>query len=150
MKKSPAFAVQHTACGTREAQDVELNGETLPRQHDFRQLAIGVCMHPKRGTGPLLTKRVQEAPPALKKSRSLPLGFDDRASMAALMIIATALYGVEPADISKKTTVALESTVMYALWGPSRPCRWKEIVFALLVPGHYMAPTVVIPYRRMC
>ena len=66
------------------------------------------------------------------------------------MIIAAALYGVELVDISKKTAAALESTVMYALWGPSRPCRSKEVVFALLVPGHRVAPTMVIPYRRMC
>ena len=150
VKKSPAFAVQHTARGTGKAQDVELNGETLPHDHEFRQLGIGMRMHPKRGTGPLLTKRVQEAQTALKKSRSLPLGFDGRASLAIMMIIAAALYGVELADISKRTAAALESTVMYALWGPSRPCRSKEIVFALLVPGHRVAPTMVIPYRRMC
>ena len=67
------------------------------------------------------------------------------------MIIAVALYGVELADISKKTAASLESTVMYALWGPSGPCQSKEIIFAILVPGHRMAPTmVVIPYRRMC
>ena len=40
---------------------MELNGETLPREHEFRQLGIGVRMHPKRGTGPVLTKRVQVA-----------------------------------------------------------------------------------------
>ena len=67
------------------------------------------------------------------------------------MIIAAALYGVELAYISKKmAAAALESTVMYAPWGPSGPCRSKEIVFALLVPGHRVAPTMVIPYRRMC
>ena len=115
-KKSLAFAVQHTARGTQEARDVELNGETLPKEHELRQLGIGVRMHPKRGRGPLLTKRVQEAQAALEKSRSLPLGFDGRASIAAVMIIAAALYEVELADISKKTVAALESTVMYALW----------------------------------
>ena len=67
-----------------------------------------------------------------------------------MMIIAAALYGVGLADISKKTVGALESTVMYALWGPVRPCRSKQIVFALVVPGHRVAPTMVIPYRRMC
>ena len=60
VKKSLAFAVEHTGPATREAQDVELNGETLPREHEFRQLGIGVRMHPKRGAGPLLTKRVQD------------------------------------------------------------------------------------------
>ena len=64
VKKSLAFAMQHTA---REAQDVELNGETLPQEHEFKQWGTGVRMHPKRGTGPLLTKRVQEARTILKK-----------------------------------------------------------------------------------
>ena len=36
VKKLLAFAVQHTARGTREAQDVDLNGETLPREHEFK------------------------------------------------------------------------------------------------------------------
>ena len=57
-KKSPTFAVQHKARGTKEAQSVELNGESLPHHHEFRHLGIGVHMHPKRGTGPMLTKRV--------------------------------------------------------------------------------------------
>ena len=25
---------------------------------------------------------------------------------------------------------------MTAIWGPSRPCRAKEVVFVLLLPGH--------------
>ena len=58
VKKSLAFAVRHKARGMREAPDVELNSETLPREHEFRQLGIAVCMHPKRGTGSLLTKPV--------------------------------------------------------------------------------------------
>ena len=68
VKTSLAFAVQHTARGTKEAQDVELNGEMLPREHEFRQLGIRVRMHPKRGTGPLLMKRVHKAQAALQKS----------------------------------------------------------------------------------
>ena len=47
VKRSLAFAVQHTARGTKEAQDVELNGETLPKEHEFRQLGIGLRMHPE-------------------------------------------------------------------------------------------------------
>ena len=39
---------------------------------------------------------------------------------------------------------------MTAIWGPSRPCRAKEVVFALLLPGHRVAPSMAIPYRRMC
>ena len=45
---------------------------------------------------------------------------------------------------------SLESAIMGAIWGPSRPCRAKEMVFVLLLPGHRFAPLVVIPYRRMC
>ena len=66
------------------------------------------------------------------------------------MIGIDTLAHTQLADISKKTAAALESTVMYAIWGPDRPCRSKEIVFALLVPRHRMAPTMVIPYRRLC
>ena len=68
-------------------------------------------MHLKRGTRPLLKKRVQEAQTAPKKSRSLPLGFEGRVSKVAVMIMAAASYGVEVANISKKTAASLESTV---------------------------------------
>ena len=37
---------------------------------------------------------------------------------------------------------------MTAIWGPSRPCRAKEVVFALLLPGHRVAPSMVVPYKR--
>ena len=73
-EKSLTFAVQHKAWGTKEAQSVELNGEKLPHHHEFKQLGIGVRMHPKRGTSPLLTTRVQEALTALKKITIAPPG----------------------------------------------------------------------------
>ena len=150
VSKSLTFSVQHRARGTLEGLKVELNNETLPQQHEPTQPGIGVRMRPRKGMGTLLEKRVTEAQKAPRKSRSPPLGFGGRAAKAAVMIIAAALYGVELADISKKTAAALEATAMHALWGPSRPCRSKEIVFVLLVPAHWVAPTMVIPYTRLC
>ena len=91
-----------------------------------------------------------EAKKALKKTRTIPGGFDRKATVAAVMIVAAALFGVELADISWRDASSLESAIMGAIWRPSRPCRAKEIVFTLLLPGHGVAPSVVIPYKRMC
>ena len=60
---------------------------------------------------------------ALEKARISPVGFDGKATMAAMMIMAVALYGVEPADMSPQMVSGLESVVLHSLWTPSRPCR---------------------------
>ena len=97
---------------------------------------------PRRGTGPLLPRRIGEAKKALNKIRTIPGGFDRKATVAAVMIVAAALFGVDASS--------LESAIMGAIWGPSRPCRAKEIVFTLLLPGHRVPLSMVMPYRRIC
>ena len=78
------------------------------------------------------------------------MGFEGRAIIVAVMVIAARLYGVELAEANLKHIAGLETAVMHTLWGTSRPCWAKEIVFALLVPGHRVAPSMVVPYRRIC
>ena len=104
---------------------------------------------PRRVTGPLLQLRIGEAKKALKKTRTIPGGFDRKAMVAAIMIVAAVLFRVELADISRRDASSLESAIMGAIWGPSMPCRAKDIVFTLLMPGHRVATSMVIPYRRM-
>ena len=70
--------------------------------------------------------------------------------MAAVMIVAMAPFGVELSVISLCDISGLETAIMTAIWGPSRPCRAKEVVFALSLPGHQVAPSMAIPYKRMC
>ena len=57
---------------------------------------------------------------------------------------------MELADISAQLTSSLEMPVLHALWGPSTRCRSKEIIFALLVLRHRVAPTMVVPYKQIC
>ena len=66
------------------------------------------------------------------------------------MIVAATLLGVELADVAPRDVSTLESAIMTAMWGPNRPCRAKEVVFALLLPWHRVAPSMVVPYKRMC
>ena len=58
----------------------------------------------------------------MKKSRTMPGGFDRRATVAAVMTVVVALSGVELADISQRDANSPESTIMVAMWGPGRPC----------------------------
>ena len=69
----------------------------------------------RRGTGPLLQHRIGEAKKALKKTRTIPRGFDRKATVAAVMIVAAALFGVELADISRRDASNLESAIMGAV-----------------------------------
>ena len=119
-------------------------------QHEFRQLGVGVRTTITKGTGPLLEARMDSAKQALRKVRTLPVGFEGRAIIVAVMVLAAGLYGVELAEAGLKHIVGMDTAVMHALWGTSRPCRAKEIVFALLVPGHRVAPSMMVPYRRIC
>ena len=93
---------------------------------------------------------MDSAKQALRKVRTLPVGFEGRAIIVAVMVLAAGLYGVELAEAGLKHIAGLDTAVMHALWGTSRPCRAKEIVFALLVLGHRVAPSMVVPYRRIC
>ena len=83
----------------------------------------------------MLQHRIREGKTAPRKTRTIPGGFDCKATVAAVMIVAAALFGVELADISVRDISGLESAIMTVIWGPSRPCKAKEVVFALLLPG---------------
>ena len=137
-KKSLAFSATNSARGKPEALEATLDGVRMPVQQEFRQL--GVRTVPRRGMGPLLHRRIKEGKTALKKTRMLPGGFDRKAAVAAVMIVAAALFGVELADLSLRDISSLESAIMTVILGPSRPCRAKEVVFALLLPGHHAQP----------
>ena len=67
--------------------------------------------------------------------------------MAAAMMVATTLFGVKLADIVQRDVTNTETTIMRAVWGPERPCRATEVMFALLLPGHRVAPSMVVPYK---
>ena len=69
--------------------------------------------------------------------------------MVAVMIVAAALFGVELIDISLRDINGLETVIMTAIWGPSTPCKAKEVVFALLLAGHRLVPSTLVPYKRM-
>ena len=148
--KSLAFGAAHSARGPPTAPEATLDGVRIPTQQEFRRLGVGVRTVPRRGTGPLLHKRIKEGKVALRKTRAIPGGFDRKATVAAVMIVAATLFGVELADVAPRDVSSLESAIMTAIWGPSRPCRAKEVVFALLLPGHRVAPSMVVPYKRMC
>ena len=134
VKKSMVFGVERATGGAAQPLRTELNGESLPVQHEFRQLGVGVRTKPKRGTGPMLADRIESVKKALRKARMLPVGFEGRALIVVVMILPAGLYGIELADVARKHAIALETAVLHMLWGPTRPCRAKEIVFALLVP----------------
>ena len=120
-KKSLAFSATNSARGKPEALEATLDGVLMPVQEEFRQLGVGVRTVPRRGTGPPLQRRIREGKTALKKARTLPGGFDRKATVAAIMIVAAALFGVALADISLRDVSSLETTIMTAIWAPAGP-----------------------------
>ena len=149
-KKLLAFSATSSIRGKPPELRVTLDGVELPVQQDSRQLGVGVRTWPKRGTGPLLKHRIADGKTALRKARVIPRGFNRKATVAAVMIVVVALFGVELADIAQRDVSSMEAAIMSAIWGPSRPCRAKELVFTLLMPGHRVASSMVVPDKRMC
>ena len=148
-KKSLAFSLTSLVRGKPPELRATLDSVELPVQQEFRQLGVGLRTWPKRGIGRLLKQRIADGKTALRKARVIPGGFDRKATVAAVIIVAAALFGVELADIAPRDVSSMETAIMTAIWGPSRPCRAKELVFALLMAGHRVAPSVVVPYKRM-
>ena len=96
----------------------------------------------RRGSGPLLQRRFEEAKKAPKKSCTIPGGFDRKAIVADVIFVAAAFFGVELADMFNRHASGVESSIVGAIWAPSRPCTAKVIVFPLLLPGHRVAQSV--------
>ena len=92
VKKSMLFGVRGLRGTTAPPLRAELNGEALPVQHEFRQLGVGVRTTITKGTGPLLEARMDSAKQALRKVRTLPVGFEGRAIIVAVMVLA-AVWG---------------------------------------------------------
>ena len=65
------------------------------------------------------------------------------------MVVDAKYLHFELAHISLRNISTLETAIMKAIWGPNRPCKAKELVFALFLPGHRVAPSIVVPYKRM-
>ena len=85
---------------------------------------------------------------ALRKVRVIPGGLDHKATVAAVMIVVVAIFGVELADIAQRNVSCMEAAIMTAISGPNRPCRAKGLVFMLLMRGR-VAPSMIVPYKRM-
>ena len=78
VKKSMLFGVRGPQGTNAPPLQAELNGEALPVQHEFRQLGVGVRTTITKGTRPLLEARMDSAKQALRKVRTLPVGFEGR------------------------------------------------------------------------
>ena len=119
--KSLAFTAAHLARKRPSMLEATLDGVRIPTQQEFRQLGVGVRTVPRRGTGPLLHKRIAEGKAALRKTRTTPGGFDRKATVAAaaVMIVAATLFGVELADMAQRDVYSLASAIMTAIWGPT-------------------------------
>ena len=75
-KKSLAFSATNKARRKPEAPEATLDGVRMPVRQEFRQMGVGVRTMPRRGTGPLLQRRIGEAKQAMKKTCTIPGGFD--------------------------------------------------------------------------
>ena len=96
-----------------------------------------MCPHP--GTGPLLAARMARAGDLLLRMYGVQGDCYRRAEGAATLALATGMYGVEAAMATDRDPLKLETSVLKAVWGPTRRSRAKEVLFAVLMKCHCLS-----------
>ena len=99
--------------------------------------------------GKVLVDRIAKAHHILQRASLLEGGFTLRSTLISSLVILAGLFGVAIARRKNEAMIALETAVMNSIWGPSRGCRAKEIIFNLLLTGHLMATILYVPYNRI-
>ena len=79
---------------------------------------------------------------------SLPT-FRMREVAIGTLALAKAMYGVELADVGWRDLAKLELAAVRSLWGPTRTSRAKEVLWAVLAPGHRVSPVWRVQYSRV-
>ena len=125
-----------------------LHGVPVPLAREFKQLGIGVRLDPEKGTGPVLQERFARGTTILRRVGCLPT-FRMREVAIGTLALAKAMYGVELADVGSRDVARLELAAVRALWGPTRTSRAKEVLWAVLVPGHRVSPMWRLQYSRV-
>ena len=69
--------------------------------------------------------------------------------MARTLGMVVALPGVELADVFDVDLAKLETRTVRAIWGPTRPCRAKVVVYCLLTRGHQTSPVMRTKYNKL-
>ena len=123
----------------QQAQPVTLHGVLMALAREFKQLGVGVRLDPERGTGPVLQERFARGAAILRRVGCLPT-FRMREVAIGTLALANAMYGVEVADVSSRDVARLELAAVRALWGPTRTSWAKEVLWAVLMPGHRLSP----------
>ena len=99
-----------------------------------------MCPHPC--TGALLAARMARAGDLLSRMYGVQGDCYRRAEGAGTLALATGMYGVEAAMATERDLLKLETSVLKAVWGPTRRSRAKEVLFAVLLKGHRMSPVM--------
>ena len=134
--KSGAWALGATAADA----PVQLRGREIPNKGEFRQLAVGIRVEAKRGTGPLLQTRMDCAKAIVRRIGCIPV-LGQRATALGTLALAKALWGSELAEVGEADMRALDSLAAIALWGPTRVSRNREVLWSVLMPRHRVVPS---------
>ena len=132
----------------RQAQRVTLHGVPMVLAWEFKQLGVGVRLDPERGTEPLLQKRFAHGATILRWVGCLPT-FGMREVAIGTLALAKAMYGVQLANIGFRDVARLKLAAVRALREPTRTSLAKEVLWAVLVPGHRVSPMWRLHYSRV-
>ena len=134
----------------QQPEGSELDGQAMPLQTDFRSLGAGIRTTGVAGSGPLIQGRMREAARMLPRIHGAQGGFDRRAEVISTLILPTGLHAAALANIARGDLARLDTAVLKALWGPTRPCRAKEVVVAFFCAGHRVLPIMVCVCVCVC
>ena len=122
-----------------------LHGLPIPLAREFKQLGVRGRLDPERGTGPVLQEQFARGAAIFRQVGCL-LTFRMREVAIGTLALAKAMYGVELADVGSRDVARLELAAIREVWGPTRTSRAKEVLWAVVAPGHRVSPAWRLQY----
>ena len=119
-----------------------------PRLKALRPLGVTINLD-LRGTRDARAPAVVSFRRALRAIRSLPLSAASKASYVARKAMPMLSYAAELNFVPKRILSALASEVASVLWDGRPRWRSRELLLAVVHPGHLVHPEYALPYRTI-
>eukprot|EP00973_Karenia_brevis_P039222 5416688-Karenia_brevis.AAC.1 len=97
----------------------------------------------------LVSDKMDEACKMCVRLGWCPFGFYDRSLAIQSRILPKALYACAVQYIPGRLISKLQTSIVKAVWGPTRALRCKEIVLSLFVPTHLVDPQSYMDYSSL-
>ena len=125
------------------------NEKKNPLSMAFRSLGAPVALSRAPRTSDHTRARFEKAAALAGRIGQLPISFEQKGMTLASLVMSAGLFAIEVSFVSQTLLRSLERAVLQAVWGRSRITRAKEVLFAVILPGHRLSPFMATDYSRI-